>query len=79
VGQAQLAAWRSTGPGKHKPTAWVAASEELSACYYWPHTAFLVRLDCSKSAVDYPKLRMPDDRVEFPDVRGLVLHLLRNP
>jgi hypothetical protein len=78
VGQGQLSAWRSTGQGRHKPTAWVAADERLSDFYYWTHEAYLSRLDVCASTVSFPKIRMPDVRFQFTDVRQLALHVLRN-
>lgn len=77
VNQAQLTAWRSTGLGQHRPIAWVAADEALTAFFYWSHADFLARLDASNTTVSYPKLRMPDSRIEFPEVRQLALHVLR--
>ena len=77
VNQGQLSAWRSTGLGQHKPAAWVAADEALTAFYYWSHVDFLGRLDASNATVQYPKLRIPDSRIEFPEVRQLALHVLR--
>lgn len=76
VNQGQLTAWRSSGSGQHKPTAWVAADEGLTAFYHWTHAAFLPRLDASNATVQYPKLRIPEDRKEFPEVRQLALHIL---
>jgi hypothetical protein len=79
VNQGQLTAWRSTGSGQHKPTAWVAANEALTVFFYWTHTDFLARLDASTATAQYPKFRLPDVRAEFPEVRQLALHVLRNP
>ena len=77
VNQAQLTAWRSTGSGKHKPGAWVAADEALTAFFYWSHVDFLARLDASNTTALYPRLQMPDSRIEFTEVRQLALHVLR--
>ncbi|HZT60273.1 MAG TPA: hypothetical protein VFA21_16840 [Pyrinomonadaceae bacterium] len=72
----QLAAWCSLGPGKHKPTAWVAANEKLTTFFYWTHADFLPRLDAGNVSKS-PTFKLPDERIEFPDVRQLALHVLR--
>lgn len=78
VGRGQLTAWRTSGPGAHKPSAWVATDESLSSFCYWTHAAFCVeRLDMSNSQQDYVSFRPPEARVQFPDIRQLALHMLR--
>jgi hypothetical protein len=76
---AQLTAWRSMGTGRHKPVAWVAADEALSAFFYWSHADFLPRLDATNTTVPNPRLAMPDPHVQFPEIRQLALHVLRRP
>jgi hypothetical protein len=77
LGQAQLAAWRTGGPGADKPTAWVVTNEELSTFYYWSHDDFCHdRLDGSNSTQDYVPFRAPDTRASFSDIRELALHIL---
>jgi hypothetical protein len=77
LGQRQLTAWRSNGPGKHRPWAWVAASSDLKQLSFWRHEAFLGKLDRCRSNADYPDIRLPDDKVAFTDIRALALHILR--
>jgi hypothetical protein len=77
VNQAQLSAWRSTGSGRYKPSAWVAADENLKTFFYWTHADFLARLDASRATTQFPRLRIPDSHTEFPEVRQLALHVLR--
>lgn len=77
VTRGQLAAWRSIGSGQHKPTAWVATDEGFTVFFYWKHTEFLTKLDASTEAAQYPKIKIPDVREEFPEVRQLALHVLR--
>ena len=78
VNQGQLTAWRSSGLGQHRPTAWVAADEPFRAFFFWTHADFLARLDASNATVPYPKFRLPDVRTEFTEVRQLALHVLRS-
>ena len=76
VNRGQLSAWRTRGAGQHKPTAWVAADETLQTFYYWNHADFLPRLDRTTATSRYPKLRMPDNCIEFSEVRQLALQVL---
>jgi hypothetical protein len=78
VNRRQLYAWRSSGPGQHKPTAWVATNEALKTFFYWKHSDFIPQLDASGATSKYPTFKLPDVRAEFPDVRQLALHVLRN-
>ena len=78
VNRRQLYAWRSSGLGRHKPTAWVATDEGLKTFLHWEHSDFIQQLDKSGAASKYPTFRLPDVRAEFPDVRQSALHVLRN-
>ncbi len=75
--QGQLVAWRSNGNGSHRPSAWVATNRQFTLFYYWEHIAFAQNLDRSRSQGDYPRIRIPDNRSEFDDLRQLALHVLR--
>lgn len=77
LSQGQLAAWRSTGPGRHKPAAWVAANEDFREFRYWSHTDFVPILDACRSTVRYPRVTIPSHARAFADVRPLALHILR--
>jgi hypothetical protein len=79
LGRGQLSAWRTGGQGAHKPTAWVGSNEEFSVFYFWLHTAFCTnRLDGSRSSQDNIPFRLPESTKQFPDIRQLALHVLRN-
>ena len=77
IGRNQLKAWCSIGPGRHKPSAWVAANVSLDTFYYWRHDQFLELLDACTSQTEYPKLRLPKSARDFRDIRLLALELLR--
>jgi hypothetical protein len=78
LGGRQLAAWRSSGEGKHRPWAWVAASIDLRQLYFWEHEAFLESLDDCRSNAANCEFRLPETHVAFRDIRALALHILRN-
>lgn len=77
IGQSQLCAWRTSGNGKHKPSAWVAANHSLDKFYYWSHNDILQILDACTSQKKYPKVGAPSSAKEFSDLRLLALELLR--
>jgi len=75
--QSQILAWRSFGSGSYKPVAWVAANREFTEFYYWPHSAFLPSLDRCAAARKTHTLAAPKDRLVFPSIPELALHVLR--
>lgn len=75
--QGQLQSWRTGGNGAYIPNAWVAASRAFDTFSYWTHDAYLPRLDRCRARSSQPKVRIPEDRESFEDVRGLALHILR--
>lgn len=77
VTRGQITGWRSAGAGQHKPSAWIASDQDLKKFYFWSHSSFQCRLDDCQSKQKYPKIKLPEEHVEFDDIRSLALHIIR--
>lgn len=78
LGRGQLAAWRTSGSGAHKPTAWVVANESLSTFHYWMHADFCKTcLDGSNSTQKYISFLAPNNQASFSDIKELALHIIK--
>lgn len=75
--RSQILAWRSKGNGSYKPASWVSTNREFNQFYFWPHSAYIASLDRCAETLPTHTLAAPKDRLFFPSVPELALHILR--
>jgi hypothetical protein len=74
--QAQLAAWRPSGHGRHRPHYWVAASLARDTFYLWTHRSYSAILSGCRNRQNTVSLRLPSQREECESVEALA-HTIR--
>jgi len=74
--QSQLKAWRTNGPGKHRPEFWIAASNSFDAFYFWRHEDFVSVLDACRNNQATVTLALPKKHQQFKTINQLALTVL---